>query len=409
MLPAAPLRPLRQALRTASGSIRRHDPAATAAAVLLAGTVLLAAAIGIALQREAPIRHRQAGQPAAGKAAETEEAAASSPLQARQLALVINASDPLSEAIGQHYQQARQIPASQVIRVRFPPGPELPVADFRRLIPQVRRQTPAHVQAYALAWAAPWRVGCVSITSAFSFGRLRSGCLDTCRATPANPWYARGDIRRPWSQLGLRPSMLLAATSLPQARALIARGLAADGSAPPGTAYLLSSSDRLRNVRARLYPATRQLLGSRLQIGILHSDALLGIRDAIALFTGLPSVPDLRGGRFRPGAVADHLTSSGGRLTGRSGGSRDGGNGQMSALRWLEAGATGSYGTVVEPCNLTSKFPHPGLLLTYYRRGDTLLESYWRSVAMPDQGVFIGEPLARPWPARPGSAHREGS
>jgi hypothetical protein len=41
------------------------------------------------------------------------------------------------------------------------------------------------------------------------------------------------------------------------------------------------------------------------------------------------------------------------------------------------------------------------LLLAYYRRGDTLLEAYWRSVAMPDQGLFIGEPLARPWPARP--------
>jgi uncharacterized protein (TIGR03790 family) len=73
----------------------------------------------------------------------------------------------------------------------------------------------------------------------------------------------------------------------------------------------------------------------------------------------------------------------------------------MSALRWLEAGVTGSFGTVVEPCNYREKFPDPALLLAYYRRGDTLLEAYWRSVAMPDQGLFIGEPLARPWPARP--------
>jgi threonine synthase len=29
----------------------------------------------------------------------------------------------------------------------------------------------------------------------------------------------------------------------------------------------------------------------------------------------------------------------------------------MSALRWLEAGASGSYGTVVEPCNHPAKFP----------------------------------------------------
>jgi hypothetical protein len=72
----------------------------------------------------------------------------------------------------------------------------------------------------------------------------------------------------------------------------------------------------------------------------------------------------------------------------------------MSALRWLEAGVTGSYGTVVEPCNFPAKFPDPALFLSYYRRGDILIEAYWRSVAMPGQGVFIGEPLARPWPKR---------
>jgi uncharacterized protein (TIGR03790 family) len=118
--------------------------------------------------------------------------------------------------------------------------------------------------------------------------------------------------------------------------------------------------------------------------------------------TGLTVVPELTSNRFRPGAVGDHLTSFGGMLTGPSGRSADGGNGQMSALRWLEAGASGSYGTVVEPCNHPAKFPDPGLLLSYYRRGDTLLESYWRSVAMPEQGVFIGEPLARPWGPRGG-------
>ena len=81
----------------------------------------------------------------------------------------------------------------------------------------------------------------------------------------------------------------------------------------------------------------------------------------------------------------------------------------MSALRWLEAGATGSYGTVVEPCSITAKFPDPGLLLSHYLRGDTLIESYWSSVAMPGQGVFIGEPLARPWPAGVGVSSDDAS
>jgi len=150
-------------------------------------------------------------------------------------------------------------------------------------------------------------------------------------------------------------------------------------------------------VRASLFPQVASGLGRNLRVRLLLANRLSGASDVIAYFTGLTIVPDITRNHYRPGAVADHLTSYGGMLTGPSGTSADGGLGQMSALRWLEAGATGSYGTVVEPCNITAKFPDPGLLLSYYRRGDTLIESYWRSVAMPDQGVFIGEPLARPW------------
>jgi uncharacterized protein (TIGR03790 family) len=319
-------------------------------------------------------------------------------LDARHLALVINSADPLSEAVGSYYQNARRIPADQVIRVRFAPGrTTLPVAEFRRLRRQVERQTPKRVQVYALAWATPWRVGCQSITSAFSFGYRPDVCFGRCGTGRISPYYARGDVRRPWDQLRLRPSMLLAATSVAAGRALIDRGVAADGTRPPGTAYLLSTSDPLRNVRSGHFAGVAAALGRKLRVRVLWSDALRQAPDVIAYFTGLTNVPDIATNHYRPGAVADHLTSHGGMLTGPSGTSADGGLGQMSALRWLEAGATGSYGTVVEPCNSPTKFSNPGLLLTYYRRGDTLIESYWRSVAMPDQGVFIGEPLARPW------------
>ena len=69
----------------------------------------------------------------------------------------------------------------------------------------------------------------------------------------------------------------------------------------------------------------------------------------------------------------------------------------MSVLDWLEAGATASYGTVSEPCNHQQKFPHPSLLLAHYAAGATAVEAYWRSVAWPAQGVFVGEPLAAPF------------
>jgi len=336
--------------------------------------------------------------PAAG-----ERDLAGTPLGARHLALVINGADPLSVALGTRYVQARGLRPQQVIRVRFPPGrPMLSAAEFQSLYLQVKRQTPPQTQAYVLAWAAPWRVECVSITSAFAFGQLRSPCGDTCRMTPLNPYYARGDVRRPWSALGLRPTMLLAATTPEAGRSLIERGLAADGTAPPGTAYLLSTSDRARNRRAERFAALLRGSAPGFRVRLLQGDGIRGVRDVMLYMTGLTVVPDLASNHFRPGAVGDHLTSYGGMLTGPSGRSSDGGNGQMSALRWLEAGASGSYGTVVEPCNHPAKFPDPGLLLSYYRRGDTLIESYWRSVAMPEQGVFIGEPLARPWGPRSG-------
>jgi uncharacterized protein (TIGR03790 family) len=72
----------------------------------------------------------------------------------------------------------------------------------------------------------------------------------------------------------------------------------------------------------------------------------------------------------------------------------------MPATAWLAAGATGSYGTVEEPCNHVQKFPRASVLAQRYGRGETLIEAYWKSVEWPGQGLFVGDPLARPWPRR---------
>ena len=87
------------------------------------------------------------------------------------------------------------------------------------------------------------------------------------------------------------------------------------------------------------------------------------------------------------------MTSLGGDLLGES---------QMNSLAWLKAGATASYGTVSEPCSHWQKFPHPAVLLKHYLAGGTAVEAYWKSVAWPAQGLFIGEPLAAPYCARCG-------
>ncbi|NTV96975.1 MAG: TIGR03790 family protein, partial [Thiobacillus sp.] len=170
---------------------------------------------------------------------------------------------------------------------------------------------------------------------------------------------------------------------------LIDRGVAADHTFPTGTAYLVSTTDRARNVRAATYPTVARLFGGL--VAVAEIDASPEARDdVLALFTGQVRVDGLDKLRFRPGAAADHLTSTGGQLTD---------SGQMSILDWLSAGATASYGTVTEPCNRPEKFPSPGLFLAHYLGGATLIEAYWKSVAWPGQGVFVGEPLARPYGA----------
>jgi uncharacterized protein (TIGR03790 family) len=309
-----------------------------------------------------------------------------------QLGVVINTADPLSAAVGQYYAQQRHIPERNVSHVAFDfHRTVLPAAEFRALKAQVDAQLPASVQAYALTWAQPYRVDCMSITAAFALGFDAASCASGCAATRISAYYDSATAR-PFADLHLRPTMIVAARTLEEARRLIDRGVQSDGSAPAGTAYLISSGDRDRDVRREGYADAAMIAAGRMRTQIVSTRALRARSDVMFYFIGAAQVPDLETNHFLPGAVADHLTSTGGMLTDSE---------QMSSLRWLEAGATGSYGAVVEPCNIPAKFPNPALLMLHYLAGETLIESYWKSVAMPGQGVFIGEPLAAPYRRAP--------
>jgi len=314
---------------------------------------------------------------------------------AETLAVIINDADPQSREIARYYQARRQIPAANMIHVSFAPGrPVMSHATFQKIKTEVTARTPANVQAYALTWAAPYRVECMSITTAFASGFDRKFCSQDCRATKPTPYF-NSDSRAPYSDHRIRPTMALSGVSVDEVKRLIDRGLASDATFPRGTGYLVSTGDEARNVRALLYPTILQYLGGKLNLQVVHADAIQNRRDVLFYFTGAAKVSSLETVRFLPGAIADHLTSAGGQLTD---------SGQMSSLRWLEAGATGSYGAVVEPCNLPDKFPSPGIVIKYYLQGEPLIEAYWKSVAMPGEGIFIGEPLARPFGHRPAAS-----
>lgn len=311
-------------------------------------------------------------------------------MNAADLSVIVNDADPLSRKIADYYMKRRSIPPENVIHVSFASGrPTMTRAEFQDVKSLVDRATPARVQAYALAWTMPYRVDCMAITTAFAAGFDEAFCSKPCSATRPSPYFNSAS-RRPYEDHGLRPAMMLAGKSIKEIKKLIDRGVASDATFPRGTGYLVSTSDKPRNRRAEFYPEIlRQLKAGPADLQLVNADYIKNKSRVLFYFTGVKQVNALGTLRFLPGAIADHLTSAGGFLI-------DSGD-QMSSLRWLEAGATGSYGAVVEPCNFPAKFPHPGIVIDRYMRGETLLESYWKSVAWPGEGLFIGEPLAAPY------------
>jgi uncharacterized protein (TIGR03790 family) len=305
------------------------------------------------------------------------------------VALVINDADANSVKVGEYYRVSRGIPTKNIVHVRIPDAPrKLSLSEFTRLKWEIEAQLNSDEQVILLAWTAPYAVECNSITSALTFGYDAEQCKNTCAPGKPSPYFNSAS-KKPFDDYGIRLAMLLPTDSVSNAKALIDRGVQSDAGVFRSTAYYLSTSDTARNSRAQFFPPTGlSIPSSGMAVLNLKSDKLIGARDVMIYQTGLAWVDELDSLNFLPGALADHLTSVGGDLYGK---------GQMSILRWLDAGATASYGTVSEPCNYWQKFPNPAVMLKWYVNGATAVEAYWKSVAWPAQGLFVGEPLAAPY------------
>jgi uncharacterized protein (TIGR03790 family) len=317
-------------------------------------------------------------------------------ITSREIGLVINTADPYSVEVGEFYIQARGLTRAQVLRLRLPVRSALTPDEFKAFAAQIDAFFDAPVQALALAWTYPYAVRCNSITGALALGYDAALCEQTCTPSARSPYFDNASIR-PYSELKMRPSMLLAAQDVAMAKAMIQRGVAADNSlglrgAVPAHVYFVATDDRARSVRSPFFPPPGLVRRAGVQVHVEATPAIENASRVLLYQTGLASVPKLETIKWVPGALADHLTSFGGHL--------EGGTGQMSILDWISSGATASYGTVSEPCAHPQKFPHPQVLLLNYLQGASALEAYWKSVAWPQQGVFVGEPLAAPFARR---------
>jgi uncharacterized protein (TIGR03790 family) len=319
-------------------------------------------------------------------------------LSSRDIGLVINTADPYSVEVGEFYIQARKLSPDQVLRVELPVKASLTPEEFEHLKAEIDGRFNGSTQALALAWKLPYAVACNSITAAVTMGYDPAPCAETrtCFTTKPSSYFDSRTLK-PYSSFGMRLSMLLAAPDVAGAKAMIERGVASDRSllrrgAPSTNAYFVVTKDRDRNSRAPLFPPSGPIQGTGVVIHTERTQAIEGVEHLVLYETGAIHVDKLDTLKWMPGALADHLTSFGGQLDGKSG--------QMSILDWIASGATASYGTVSEPCAFQQKFPHPKVLLLSYVLGSTAIEAYWRSVAWPQQGLFIGEPLASPFARR---------
>ncbi|MGP8198764.1 MAG: TIGR03790 family protein [Limisphaerales bacterium] len=185
--------------------------------------------------------------------------------------------------------------------------------------------------------------------------------------------------------------MLTDSNGLAGAELILDRGVAGDSSFPAQPVYLEKTADTARNVR--FYEFDNAVFETRIHGGhptVRTTSDSTSFTNLLGLETGLTDF-DLPTNAYVPGAIADNLTSFGGYLLVNSG--------QTPLLAFLDAGASGSYGTVVEPCNYLQKFPNP-LDYFYQARGFCLAEAYYQSIQNPYQGVMVGEPLSAPFALR---------
>jgi uncharacterized protein (TIGR03790 family) len=331
--------------------------------------------------------------------------------------VVMNQNSTNSVQLGNEYCAARGVPAQNVFRLTnwFGGAVSWSRADFESRLRGpllefiAQRGLSRQAEVVVLSMDIPYRVtdasGQNGTTSALFYGFKADvapppGVPASCSLpSSSRNGYAFGELPLRASPADLVATnalltFMLTGSSLDAARSVMNRGVQSDSTFPTEAIYLTKTSDWARNVRFSEFDEAifnARILGGHSLVR-LDTD-FTAFTNTLGLLTGHMAL-SLRPQEFVPGALADSLTSFGGFLFENTG--------HTSALAFLQAGAAGSYGTVVEPCNYLEKFPHP-LDYFYQARGFCLAEAYYQSVRNPHQGVMVGEPLAAPF-ARPGAA-----
>jgi uncharacterized protein (TIGR03790 family) len=336
------------------------------------------------------------------------------------VAVVVNQNSTNSVQLGNYYCEQRGVPPQNLLRVNWAGSNiEWAQSDFDTVLlnPLVAmlasRGLTNQIDYVVLSMDIPYRVtetnGANSTTAALFYGFKTDDCSNNCPAgypscnlpdASSNAYAASESIfrRTPPSAAGSNAWLvaMITASNLAQAQAIIDAGVASDGTFPGQMVWLAKTTDTARNVRYLEFDSTvfdARVTGDSSLLRT-NSDSPNGLTNLSGYQTGLAGF-NILSNAFQPGAMADSLTSFAGQLFEYTG--------QTTLLAFLNAGASGSYGTVVEPCNWLQKFPSPQDYF-YQVRGFSLAECYYMSVANPYQGLMVGEPLAAPFARPPAGA-----
>lgn len=313
--------------------------------------------------------------------------------------VIINQASSNSCELGNYYCELRDIPPDNVLRINWTgTNTAWSSDDFQtNLLDPLEemltdRQLTNQVDYIVCSMDIPFET-----TNAFTTNATTSvlfyGLITNNAPSVTNSYAASEAIFDQAKPVSTSSSSFLAtmitADSVAAAEQLVEQGVAGDGTFPQQTVLLAESSDPDRNIRYTEFD--NAIFNVRLRgvsnIMRTNTDSLPGGMSFLGYETGLTdyTVP---AGAFAPGAIADDETSFGGIIFGP--------NSQTSLLAMIDAGASGSYGTVAEPYTDPGKFPNPDVYF-YQARGFSLAESYYQSLDVPYLGLIVADPLSAPF------------
>lgn len=345
--------------------------------------------------------------------------------------LVVDPTDPESMYVANYYRAAREIPDVNFLYVDpdATDYPEFAAVQAPALLGRLYQAgirdrihfvivPPGgnfYVSAPGLLSDACYTPTRISISSAFGLSMITDAILAGTSATRTNHFsknvfepvrfdsnlrYRFGEVSDAANAEQYFVGAMLGYTgnlgnTLAEVLDVIDRSVAVDGTQPVGTFYYMQTTDDARSSpRHFTYNnSAAEIVSNGGQAGKLFADLPLGLHDCLGVMTGVASPPiDTADFTLLPGAFADHLTSYAGNFSSSS---------QVKMSRWISKGASGTSGTVEEPCNYSSKFIHSKFHVGYHQ-GMTLGEAHFRHLrSVGFQSLLLGDPLTAPWAQDP--------